>query len=210
MNSEVAKIIDIGKRLYSRGFCPGTSGNISFRVKDRIYITSSGSCLGELEEDDVLVCALDGNLIEGNKKISSESKMHFLVYSARPDIDAIVHAHPPKATAFGIAGVPLDKPILAEAYFWLGSVPIAEYALPSTDVLAQSVVDALKTHDAVLMANHGVTVIGQDLKHTFFKFETLELYADMYLNTKILGKANILNEEQLSEIDELRKKMLHS
>ena len=133
------QIADIGKKLADKGLSPGFSGNISVRFEDKILVTPSGYSLGELEADDIVVLDFDFNIIEGNKKPSSESKMHALIYKKRPDLNALVHCHSPKASVFAVNGVPLVQPILAENIFTLGDIPVAKYYLPSSEELAQEV-----------------------------------------------------------------------
>ena len=141
MNSEYKKlnelkeeIAEVGKLIYNRGLSSGTSGNISIRHENNILITPSGSCLGELTAADVVdITCMEGYSTEGNP--SSEKIMHSEIYKARPDTTSIIHAHRPKATAYAIAGIPLNMPVLAEAVVLLGQVPIAEYAAPSFEKL---------------------------------------------------------------------------
>ena len=201
------EIVKIGKRLYDKGFVPGASGNISIKYKNNILLTPSGMNLADVTEEDVSVLDMDGNSIAG-KKPSSEKKMHLEIYKARPDITSIVHAHAPKATAFAVAGIPLNAPILSEALVILGHIPVAEYAMPSSDKLASIVADYFKTYDAVLMANHGVVLGGTQLKDVYYKLETLELYAEISIGAKLLGNLNELSKENIQELMELRKSLL--
>ncbi|EKE04177.1 MAG: hypothetical protein ACD_20C00098G0005 [uncultured bacterium] len=201
------EIVKIGKRLYDKGFVPGASGNISIKYKNNILITPSGMNLADVTEEDVSVLDIDGNNIS-EKKPSSEKKMHLEIYKARPDITSIVHAHAPKATAFAVAGIPLNAPILSEALVILGYIPVAEYAMPSSDKLALIVADYFKTYDAVLMANHGVVLGGTQLKDVYYKLETLELYAEISIGAKLLGNLNELSKENIQELMELRKSLL--
>ena len=194
------EIAEIGKRLYEKGFAPGASGNISIKVNNSILITPSGFNLGEVGEQDIVILDLDGKKIKGTKNPSSEKQMHVEIYKTRPDIKAIIHAHTPKATSFAVAGIPLDKALLSEAVVVIGSVPIAEYAMPSSDELANVVAGYFNDHNIVLMANHGVVTGGQELKETYYKLETLELYAEIFLWAKLLGKMNELPEENVKEL----------
>jgi len=201
------EIVKIGKRLYDKGFVPGASGNISIRYENNILITPSGKNLADVIEEDVAVIDINGNSIAG-KKPSSEKTMHLEIYKARPDITSIIHAHAPKATAFAVAGIPLNAPILSEALVILGNIPVAEYAMPSSDKLATQVANHFKTHDAVLMANHGVVIGSNQLIDAYYKLETLELYAEISINAKILGNLNELSKENIQELMELRKNLL--
>jgi len=201
------EISEIGKRLYEKGFSPGLSGNISARLDDKIYITPSGMNLGDVKDDDVVMMDISGNILE-EKKPSSERIMHLEIYKKRPDISAIIHCHAPKSSAFAVAGVPLTAPILVENVFVLGPVPLAEYAMPSSQTLAENVSDLLKTHEAVIMANHGVAVVGKTLQDAFYKMDTLEYYAEVYLWSKLLGRTRELSSEDVNKIVELR--MIHN
>jgi len=194
------EIAEIGKRLYEKGFAPGASGNISIKIENNILITPSGFNLGEVEASDIVILDLDGKKIKGIKNPSSEKQMHAEIYKKRPDLKSIIHAHTPKATSFAVAGIPLDKALLSEAVVIIGSVPIAEYAMPSSDKLAEIVADNFTNHSVVLMANHGVVTGGHELKETYYKLETLELYAEVFLWTKVLGKVNELPKEDINEL----------
>lgn len=210
MNIEMQKlkqqIAATSKRLYDKGFTPGYSSNISIRFEDKILVTPSGMSLHDVGEEDVVIIDFNGNIIEGNKKPTSESFMHIAIYQQRPDVNGIIHCHAPKSSAFAVAQIPLSAPILAENVFTLGEIPVVEYALPSSDKLAHRVADSLKNNEAVLMANHGVTIVGKDIEDAFYKADTLEYYAEVYLNTKILGRAKELDSSQVQEIIELKKK----
>lgn len=200
------QIADIGKKLADKGLSPGFSGNISVRFEDKILVTPSGYSLGELEADDIVVLDFDFNIIEGNKKPSSESKMHALIYKKRPDLNALVHCHSPKASVFAVNGVPLVQPILAENIFTLGDIPVAKYYLPSSEELAQEVCSFFDVHDCVLMQNHGVIVGGKDLRTAFYKMDTVEYYAEVCILANLTGKPCELSDEQKREIIELRKR----
>ena len=190
------EIIETGKRLYNKGFVPGTSGNISIKHNDQILITPSGINLGELEFDDIVTIDSAGNFISGRGRQSSEYKLHVEIYKKRPDVSSVIHAHCPKATAFAVAGIDLNQPIIAEAVVMLGEIPVAEYATPSSDKLAIDTAKYFADHDCVLLANHGVAVAGKKLKDVYYKLETVELYAEIYLWSKLLGKSNILSDEK--------------
>lgn len=200
------QIADIGKKLADKGLSPGFSGNISVRFEDKILVTPSGYSLGELEADDIVVLDFDFNIIEGDKKPSSESKMHALIYKKRPDLNALVHCHSPKASVFAVNGVPLVQPILAENIFTLGDIPVAKYYLPSSEELAQEVCSFFDVHDCVLMQNHGVIVGGKDLRTAFYKMDTVEYYAEVCILANLTGKPCELSDEQKREIIELRKR----
>lgn len=205
MNEKIKQeILEYGKLLGDRGFSPGLSGNISHRCGDKVIITSSGSSNGFLEYDDLITIDFDGNIIEGNKKPSSEKKLHLEYYRQRPDIQAIIHVHPVFLSSFAAAGKALDEPVLAENVFYFGKIPLAEYALPSSDELVEKTAVYFKEYNAVLMANHGVIVGDVDFKQAYLKLELAETYAHVVLNAKLLGGANILKEDEVKAILALR------
>ncbi len=198
-------LIEIGKRLGQKNLCPGTSGNISVRNKNNILISASGSALPDLKLSDIVVMDFNSNVIKGNKKPSSEKKLHAKIYEMRPDINAIVHCHAPYVSSFAVAHMPLSKPIISENVFYFGEIPLADYAMPSSDALVDNTAEFFNNHNAVLMANHGIIVGGKDLKDAYYKMETAETYAQIYLNSMILGGAHDLSPEHIEEIYELRK-----
>lgn len=198
------QISEFGKKLYEKGLSPGFSGNISIRFEDKVLITPSGKNLGDVSPDEVSVVDFKGNLLEG-LKASSEKTMHFEIYKKREDINAIIHCHAPKSSAFAVCHKEF-KPILAETIYALGDIPIAKYHLPSTDKLALEVAKYFDNANHVLMANHGIVTGASDLKTAFFQMETIEYCADVYLNSKILGKIKELSKPEVKELEELSKK----
>lgn len=206
MKKLVKELIKYGKLCGKKNFTPGMSGNISARYGDNIIITTSGSANGYLEEDDFVVIDFDGNVVKGKKKPSSEKMLHAEFYRQRPDINYIFHVHAPYLSSFASSGKALDEPIMAENVFYFGHIPLAEYGLPSSKDLVDKTSKYFKDFDAVLMANHGVVVGGKTIKDTYLKLELAESYAQVVLNTKILGGAVLLSDEQVEEINELRKK----
>ena len=207
MNNIKSKICEIGERLYSKGVVPGASGNISFRIEDKVLITGSGTCLGTLSEDDIVLINMEGASLENGENPSSEKFMHIEIYKKRPDINCIIHAHPPKATALSIAGRELRSPIVAEATVSLGEIPIVPYETPSTHKLAQDIATYFDDHEAVLMANHGATVCGKGLEQTLYKMETLEALSDVFITTELLGSRNEIPAEKLPELMEIRERI---
>jgi L-fuculose-phosphate aldolase len=200
------KFVDICQKLHNKGLSPGFSGNISLKVDNKILVTPSGSSLGDIDTEKLVVIDFEGNIIEGTFKPTSEKFLHIEIYKKRPDINAIIHCHAPKISAFAVAGIPLNEPILAENVLLFGEIPIAKYALPSSDELAEIVSSYFTEHDAVLMANHGVITGGKDLKDVFYKMETIEYCAEVYLYAKLLGNINQLTKEEVKQVIGLRKK----
>ncbi len=198
-------LIKYGKRAGKKNLTPGVSGNFSARYGDKILITTSGSANGYLDENDFVVIDYEGNVVEGNKKPSSEKMLHAEFYKIRPDINYILHVHSPYLSAFASSGKALDEPIMAENVFYFDHIPLAEYALPSSMELVEKTSKYFKDFDAVLMANHGFIVGDADLHSAYLKLELAESYAQVVLNTKILGGAVLLNEAQVNEIKMLKR-----
>ncbi|NLY43990.1 MAG: class II aldolase/adducin family protein [Clostridiaceae bacterium] len=201
-------IIEVGKRMYAKGFVASNDGNISIRVgENALWTTPTGVSKGYMTPDMLVKTDMDGNILEGVKKPSSEIRMHLRVYKENPDVMAVTHAHPPVATSFAIAGISLDKPILPEAIVNLGSVPIAPYATPGTGGVAESIAPYCRSHNAVLLANHGALTWGKDVFEAYYRMESLEHYATVLMYTGyIIGKANELNESQVKELIKIREK----
>ncbi len=201
------EICEIGRRIYNDGFVAANDGNISVKIDDDTYfVTPTGVSKGYLTPD--MICKVDKNLQlkEQNKwKPSSEFKMHLRVYQERPDVTAVVHAHPPIATSFAIAGIPLDKLIMPEAVIFLGAVPIAEYGTPSTMEIPDSLMPYIQDYDAILLANHGALSFGVDLNTAFFRMESTEFYAKLLMYSRLLGGEKEIPCGQVKKLIDLRK-----
>lgn len=198
------EIIKYGKVIDSKGFSPGISGNISVRFKDKIIITASGSSNGALKNEDLIVIDINGNVLKGKKKPSSEKLLHIEFYKKRPDVKAIIHVHPTFLSSFASAGKALEEPVMAENVYYFGKIPLAPYALPSSMKLAEETAKYFDKYNAVLMANHGFIVGDVDLASAYLKLELAESYAQIVLNTKLLGGAVLLNEKEVSDIEALK------
>lgn len=201
------ELIEYGKLAGVKNFTPGYSGNFSARYGDKILITSSGSANGYLSEDELVLMDFEGNLIEGNKKPSSEKMLHAEFYKQRPDVNYIIHVHSPYLSSFACCHIPLDEPVMAENVFYFGQIPLAEYGLPSSMDLVEKTAKYFKDYDAVLMANHGFIVGDKTIKDAFLKLELAESYAQVVLNTKLMGGAVLFNQNQVDEINSLKKKL---
>ena len=201
------EIVKYGQMAEAKNLTPGVSGNISARYGENILITSSGSANGYLKEDDFAVIDLNGNIVEGTKKPSSEKLLHCEFYKMRPDVNYIIHMHSPYLSSFASAGIPLDEPIMAENVFYFGQIPLAEYGLPSSTDLVNKTAKYFNEYNAVLMANHGFIVGDKTIHDAFLKLTLAESYAQVVLNTRILGGAKVLNKEQTEEILKLRQKL---
>jgi L-fuculose-phosphate aldolase len=202
-----ADIVEVGRRLWLRGFVASNDGNISVRIgPDRLLMTPASVSKGFMTPEMMVVTDLDGNLIAGapGRKPSSETLMHLVAYRERPDIGAVVHAHPPLATGFAVAGIPLDRAVLAEVVTTLGSIPIADYGTPSTRELADAVAPYLKAHDGLLLANHGALALGKDLFSAYYKMETIEHFARISLVARQLGREHLLSREEVERLQKLR------
>ena len=201
----IKKIIQYGKLCGEKNFTPGYSGNISARYDEGMLITTSGSANGYLGENDIVYTNFDGISLEEGKKPSSEKFLHIAIYKKRPEINYIIHVHAPYLSSFASAGKDLMTPIMAENVFYFGGIPLAEYALPSSMELVENTIKFFDKYDAVLMANHGFIVASKTMEDAYLKLELAESYAQVVINTEILGGANILNEKQAQAILELRK-----
>lgn len=200
-----ADIVEVGRRLWQRGYVASNDGNISVRLDDRRLITTPANVSkGFMTPDMMVITDLEGKKLSGDRKASSEIKMHLQVYRERSDVHAVVHAHPPTATGFAVAGIPLDKAVLAEVVTTLGSIPIAEYATPSTDELPAAISKYLKVHDGLLLANHGALAIGPDLFTAYHRMETIEHFAKISLVSRTLGREHLLSREEVQRLQSLR------
>ena len=203
------QICDIGKRIYDRRMVASNDGNISVRISENEYLcTPTGVSKGFMTPE--YICKIDGegNVLEANEgfRPSSEIKMHLRVFAKRPDVKAVVHAHPIFATSFAIAGIPLTQPIMPEAVIALGEVPIAEYGTPSTEEIPDAVEKYLPYYDAVLLANHGALSYSDSLLAAYHKMESLEFYAELLFRSRQLGGPKEFTNEQVKRLYEIRRK----
>jgi L-fuculose-phosphate aldolase len=200
-----ADIVEVGRRLYERGFVASNDGNITIRfADDRLLTTPKSVSKGFMTPDMMVVVDLDGKKVSGTRDASSELKMHLEVYRQRADVKAVVHAHPALATGFAVAGIPLDRAVLAEVICTLGSIPIAEYATPSTQELPNAVRQYIKAHDGLLLANHGALTVGGDVYAAYYKMETIEHFAKISLTARLLGGERLISQEEVLRLQSLR------
>lgn len=204
LNNLKQELIEYGHLCGVKNFTPGVSGNISARFEDKILITTSGSANGYLTEDDFVLIDFDGNVVEGNKKASSEKMLHVEFYKMRNDVNYIFHVHSPYLSSFAAANIALDEPVMAENVFYFGQIPLAKYGLPSSRDLVEKTSQYFDQYNAVLMANHGFIVGDKTAKDAYLKLELAESYAQVVINTKILGKTVLLNKKQVEEIYSLK------
>ena len=195
------EICTAGRWVHARHFAPATDGNISVRLNDsRVLTTPTCISKGMMTPDDLVVTDMQGRPLSGARPPSTELAMHLLIYRFRPDVCAICHAHPPIATGFAAAGLPLDKAILSEAVSSVGCVPLAPYGTPGTSELCDSIEPLLRNYDAILLANHGVVTYGPDLLTAFFRMETVEHVALVSLVTQLLGKQTVLSAGDIDKL----------
>ena len=198
-------ICAVGRWLHDRAYVASTDGNISIRLDPRRVLTSpTGISKGMMAPDDLVVTDLDGNKLTGRLNPSSELAMHLLIYRRRTDVNAVCHAHPPTATGYAAAGLPLNRAILAELIVCLGCVPVAGYGTPGTSELTSAIEPLVQGHDAILMANHGVVTYGPDLLTAFFHMETAEHFARVSLVTELLGKQVLLSGQDVEKLLAIR------
>ena len=199
------RIVEVGRRMYDKGLIAAMDGNVSIRTPEgELYVTPSGVCKGTMQASEVVVTDLAGKLVRGTGRPSSEIEMHVAVYAVRPDVFAVVHAHPPLATGFAAAGVPLSPALLSEVVLTLGCVPLMAYATPTTIELALTIREYARRYDAILLANHGAVALGRDALDAFYKMETIEHYAKINLVTKVLGRERPLPDAAVEKLLEIR------
>ena len=208
MSSEEAKrsdIVEIGRRLHQRAYVASNDGNISVRLDaERLLTTPKGVSKGFMSPDMLVITDYEGRKLAGERDPSSELPMHLAVYRRRADVTAVVHAHPPVATGFAVAGIPLDRAVLAEVVTTLGSIPIAEYGTPSTQELADAVDRHIAVHDGLLLANHGAITVADGLLRAYYKMETIEHFARISVVARILGRERLLSREEVNRLQALR------
>ena len=199
-------IVKVARRLDQKGILTSTDGNLSALLDDGgTLITPSGSCKGELEPEQLVRLFRDGSPRSG--KPSSEIALHRMIYERRPDIRAIIHAHPPYATAYAVAGLALDQPILSEAILTLGRVPVASYAMPTAEELARSVEPLVAQHDAVLLRFHGAVCFARDIEQAGYLMETLEHVARIDYIRRALGSNELIPDSEVARLETLRAAM---
>lgn len=199
------EICRFGRMLHGRGYVAGTDGNLSVRLsQDLILCTPTSLGKGMMEPEDLVIVDLEGHQRDGARPPSSELAMHLLFYRMRPDIRAVVHAHPPTATGFAAAGISLEEAVIAEVVTALGTIPLASYGMPGTHELPDALRPLIPKHDAILMAHHGVVTCGHSLLRAYMNMECVEHYASVVLVARQLG-ARPLPEEEVRRLLEARQ-----
>ncbi|MGB7023652.1 MAG: class II aldolase/adducin family protein [Candidatus Acidiferrales bacterium] len=191
----------VGRWFHERNFVAATDGNISLRLgSNRVLTSPTGVSKGMMSPEELVITDSSGDKISGRRNPSSELAMHLLIYRLRPDVNAVCHAHPITATGYASAGLALNKALLSEAVMGLGSVPLAQYGTPGTSELTDSIEPYVQSHDAILMANHGVVTYGPDLLTAFYRMETVEHFARVALVTELLHKQVLLSREDVEKL----------
>lgn len=199
------QMVRIARSMHRLGYTPATAGNLSVRLDaQRILATPTGCSKSLLKTPDMVIVDMEGKRLSGFRNVTSEIGMHIAVYRTRPDVHAIVHAHPPIATAFAACRKPLDQPICSEIMMSTGLVPLAKYATTGTAEVGASLAPFLPTHDAILLANHGLLTYGETLMDAFMKTETVEHFAQVCLAARQLGGAIPLEGSDLEKLQRAR------
>jgi len=198
-------LLAVCRRLYERGLVAGTDGNVSLRIsKDLLLATPTGMSKGALAAGDLVLCDLEGRPQGGTRRLTTEIKIHTAVYAAREDVCAVVHAHPPYATAFAVAGLTPSENMMPEAYLAVGKVALAPYGTPSTDELADSLRPFVRDYDAILLSNHGAVATGRDVVSAYHRMEALEQLCRISAIARQLGGARALNKAQIEQLEAIR------
>jgi L-fuculose-phosphate aldolase len=206
-NAVSSQLVDVCHRLYAKGFVTASDGNVSTRLENgSVLATRSGINKGIVTADDLVEVTSHGEQIAGSGRPSTELGMHLFIYLQRPDVQAVVHAHPTHATGFATAGIPLDQCLFPEVIVGLGAIPLAEYATPSTPEVAASLAPFVKNSEAILLANHGVVTYGSDVYDAYFKMEKVEHAAHITFIARMLGGVRALSDEEVEKLREVSVK----
>src|SRR5437762_7513064 len=202
------QICEIGRRLYNRGFAAANDGNITVRLNDReLLCTPTMVSKGFLKPEDICKVDYEGKQLAGSRKRTSEVLLHLIVYKHRPDVQSVVHCHPPHATAFAVAHEPIPKCVLPEVEVFLGEVPIAKYATPGDQRLPNTILPYVKDCNTVLLANHGTVSWGPSVEGAYFNTEIIDAYCRILILAKQLGRINYFSEQQTKELLDLKKRL---
>lgn len=195
------EICDIGDRLYQRRFAAANDGNITYRLNDHEALcTPTLMCKGFMSPDDICTIDMQGNQIGGSKPRSSEALLHLEIFKARADVHAVVHCHPPHATAFAIAREPIPQGILPEVEIFLGNVAVSPYETPGTEEFAKTVIPFVQKTNIVVLANHGTVSFGETVERAYWWTEILDAYCQMLLLARQLGNVEYLPPEKVLEL----------
>lgn len=198
-------IVEVGRLVFQKGWIAANDGNISIRLDEsRVLCTPTGVCKGMMHPDDLIICDLEGNKLIGRKERTSEIMMHLTIYKLRPDVRAVVHAHPPVATGFATAGRALNQALLPEVIIGLGCVPLAAYGLPGTPELTEPMLPYIPKYNALLLANHGAVAYGDEVFQSYFRMETVEHYARISFVAEMLGGPTVLPRQEVTKLLDAR------
>lgn len=201
------ELVDFGRRIHQQGLVSACDGNLSVRLgAGRILATPSGVSKGMMAPEQMVIVDEQGKHLAGSCPVSSEIQMHLTIYRERPDVHAVVHAHPPTATGFASAGMALDQPVCSEIVITLGAVPLAEYGTTGTPALSESLMPWVHDYDAILLANHGAVSYGRDLLSAYLKMEAVEHFAQIMLVTKQLGHQELLTDDEIQKLIDARSR----
>jgi L-fuculose-phosphate aldolase len=199
---------EIGRRVYAKGFAAANDGNITFRLNERqILCTPTMVSKGFLKPDDICKVDYEGKQLAGQRKRTSEVFLHLAVYKSRPDVNAVVHCHPPHATAFAVAHEPIPKCVLPEVEVFLGEVPISVYETPGDNRFANTILPYVKNCNTIILANHGTVTFGPDLEKAYWNSEIIDAYCRILILAKQLGSVNYFSEEKTRELLALKKRL---
>jgi L-fuculose-phosphate aldolase len=202
------QMCEVGRRLYARGFAAANDGNITVRVNEKeILCTPTMVSKGFMKPDDICKIDYDGKQLAGTRKRSSEALLHLTIYKLNPAINAVVHCHPPHATAFAVAHEPIPKCVLPEVEVFLGEVPIAKYETPGGQKFADTIAPFVKDCNTILLANHGTVTFGPTLENAYFNSEIIDAYCRILILAKLLGRVNYFGEDQTRELLALKKRL---
>src|SRR5947209_14302276 len=201
-------ICEIGRRIYNKGFAAANDGNISVRLNDKeILCSPTMVSKGFMKPDDICKVDYEGKQLAGTRKRSSEILLHLAVYKHRPDVQAVVHCHPPHATAFAVAGVPIPNCVLPEVEVFLGEVPMARYETPGGSKFAETILPHVKSCNTIILANHGTVTFGPTLENAYFNTEIIDAYCKILILARQLGRVNYFSDQQTKELLDLKKRL---
>ena len=201
-------ICDVCHRMWQLGWVAANDGNVSALLPDgNIMVTPTGISKSFITPEMLVIADKKGNIIDSPSgyRYSSEFKMHIRCYEERDDVKAVVHAHPPVATGYAVAGIPLDDYSMIETVIAIGSVPVTPFGTPSTNEVPEAIAPYLENHDAMLLANHGALTVGADIMTAYYRMETLELFAKISMNAHLLGGAKELPGNTIERLISMRE-----
>ena len=202
------QICDVCHKMWQLGWVAANDGNVSVKLEDGTFLaTPTGISKSFITPEKIVHIDKDAAIIEanGDYRPSSEIKMHLRCYSEREDVGAVLHAHPPVATGYAVANVPLDEYSMIETVIAIGSIPVTPYGTPSTYEVPDAIAPYLGEHDVVLLQNHGALSVGADLLTAYYRMETLELFAKISLNAHLLGGAKEISRPNIDRLIAMRE-----